>query len=369
MKLRRYSRLAGYIAWLILSLLLVSCAADEDALVNAALHDENAGNRQKAVQTLKKLESSSAVDALLKATLSDEDEAVRIKAVEALGVIGSDYAVDALAKVVDQSENTLVRNDLAKYESAYDALSSALSDEDEYARFFAQKALETVNMDSKALDLGTEEIARKALETLMDIRCYAVQALAEAGSEHAAESLVTALTSENSNVGFRARDALLEMKSESVMDELIGLLDDDNLMLPRYHAAQILGEIGNKQAGDALLACLRTDSDEVLNILAAYSMEKIADKIGDEELAFEAHRYILYDIADGSYTGYIRTGNGEDIPLLIEALFAYGDKSMAEAFLNCGNEQLTDAARRWAQIEGYVIEFSSVGNYAAWGGN
>ena len=54
--------------------------------------------------------------------------------------------------------------------------------------------------------------------------------------------------------------------------------------------------------------------------------------------------------------------------MLIKALNAYGNKQMAEDFLNRGNSRLEEAARRWATAHGYtVIKLPSGGTRPAWG--
>jgi len=56
-----------------------------------------------------------------------------------------------------------------------------------------------------------------------------------------------------------------------------------------------------------------------------------------------------------AYKDLIELGDGSFVDLLIRALNTYGDSSMAVDFLNCGQLQLDDAARRWAKSHGYEI--------------
>ena len=41
---------------------------------------------------------------------------------------------------------------------------------------------------------------------------------------------------------------------------------------------------------------------------------------------------------------------------LITVLYEYGDIKMAEDYLNCRSEKLTDGAHRWVAAHGYRIE-------------
>lgn len=50
----------------------------------------------------------------------------------------------------------------------------------------------------------------------------------------------------------------------------------------------------------------------------------------------------------------VRIGEPGTETILIKALNKYNDKSMAEDFLNCGNNQLEEAAKKWARVHGYM---------------
>ena len=52
---------------------------------------------------------------------------------------------------------------------------------------------------------------------------------------------------------------------------------------------------------------------------------------------------------------------------LANLLMIYGDKSMAEDYLNCGSNLLDDAARRWARKHGYDVNIGRGSHRARWG--
>lgn len=65
---------------------------------------------------------------------------------------------------------------------------------------------------------------------------------------------------------------------------------------------------------------------------------------------------------------FILIGNDDVLPDLIYMLNNSGNKAMAEVYLNCGQEQLKNAAERWARRKGYEI-FSTGGvPPVRWGG-
>jgi len=45
----------------------------------------------------------------------------------------------------------------------------------------------------------------------------------------------------------------------------------------------------------------------------------------------------------------------------------YGDRSMAEDYLNSGSDELHDWAVKWGKAHGYSIHTGSGSNRAAWG--
>ena len=84
---------------------------------------------------------------------------------------------------------------------------------------------------------------------------------------------------------------------------------------------------------------------------------------------------LLKDIRGGNYGvivnavyAFIGIGREEMIPVLIRILNTEGDKTMAEAFLNCGHSELNAAAREWAVRHGYTISPGSGAHPVSWGG-
>jgi hypothetical protein len=52
---------------------------------------------------------------------------------------------------------------------------------------------------------------------------------------------------------------------------------------------------------------------------------------------------------------------------LIALLFEYGDKTMAEDYLNCGSSALEDGGRRWANANGYNVMTGYGSHRSGWG--
>lgn len=65
---------------------------------------------------------------------------------------------------------------------------------------------------------------------------------------------------------------------------------------------------------------------------------------------------------------YIRRGDSSRIPELKDLLMRFGDKPLAEDYLNCGNSQLRAAGESWANSHGYNIGAGNGSHRVRWGG-
>jgi hypothetical protein len=64
---------------------------------------------------------------------------------------------------------------------------------------------------------------------------------------------------------------------------------------------------------------------------------------------------------------YIRRGDSSRIPELRDLLLRFGDKSLAEDYLNCGHSGLHDAAADWGSQHGYSIGSGNGSHRVRWG--
>jgi hypothetical protein len=63
----------------------------------------------------------------------------------------------------------------------------------------------------------------------------------------------------------------------------------------------------------------------------------------------------------------ISRGDESRIPEMVELLEGYGDKMLAEDYLNCGQPDLDSAGRRWASARGYGVHSGYGSHRATWG--
>jgi hypothetical protein len=63
----------------------------------------------------------------------------------------------------------------------------------------------------------------------------------------------------------------------------------------------------------------------------------------------------------------IRRGDESRIPEMVDLLEGYGDQTLVEDYLNCGQPDLDSAGRSWANKRGYNIGTGSGSHRARWG--
>lgn len=66
---------------------------------------------------------------------------------------------------------------------------------------------------------------------------------------------------------------------------------------------------------------------------------------------------------------FIRQGDSSRIPELKDLLLRFGDKPLAEDYLNCGQTQLREAGVSWARAHGYNVGSGYGSHRVSWGQN
>jgi len=293
-----------------------------------------------------------AVEALILA-MKDESSGVKKEAAWILGRIGDSRAVDSLISALC-AEKPYVRAEAAwalgaiKDTRATVALCEAINDRDPGVRSNAVKALGKIG-DSRAVETligivrGTDKFTR------LD----AVRALGEIRDPRAVEPLLTFSATFNDREPYnRHAKSALEKIGKPAVEPLLKALEGKNKYV-RSEAASVLGEIGDSRAVEPLLSVLN-DEDIDVRKSCARALEKLLDnRIPDIFLTALKNKDL--EIVAGGHAFFIRKGQAGSEEVLIEALQACGDRRMATDFLNSGNSQLEEAARKWAKNQGYVI--------------
>jgi HEAT repeat protein len=357
----------------------------------AALGDADAPVQVAAAIALGKLKDPRAVDALIAAFKRDES-GLGYYSYEALAQIGEPAIGPLIAALHDKGQNvaTYAANALAEIgSSALRPLIEAYQDPDPEVRAAAVQAFGQMDdpgsVDPLIMALGDEDIqirkvAINYLEEKADPRVVdalipllkdpAVQvevagALGHLKDPRAFEPLIAALNSldSTSGNGYSFVQALLQFDDSRIIQPLIGafrLVNSNN----QSDAVKGLVKIGGP-AVEPLIAALQSP-DGSTRRWSARALEDIGDSRADEPLMAGLKRGDL-EVVAGAYAFFINKGEPGTENTLINALNQHGDKGMGEAFLNCGNDRLEQAARDWASKHGYVIVSGGLAGGPIWG--
>lgn len=364
-----------------------------------ALEDKNPNIRAEAATALGKIRDIRAVKPLINA-LSDTDYEVKKQASQALGNIGkpaleslitvledkkSDpadrktYAIQALTSIGDvkaigvlvsclKDKDSDVRAEAAevlgyiKDPSSVKPLISALQDKDERVRANVIEALGKMKIKDTAA-VGPLILCLRAENAYGPVE--AAKLLGELKDIRAVKPLISALRDESPLVRNSAAEALGELGDQRAIKPLIESLKDWESW-PRYQAFNALSKLGWKP---------KTDEDNIHVLIAQTDTETREEKIkqlGENWNLTE--KVLLADVESNNYRTieyalcvFIAFGKEEIIPILIQKLNTKGNKTMAEAFLNCGHKELEDAAREWATRHGYTISTGPGHSPVSWG--
>ncbi len=188
-----------------------------------------------------------AVEPFIQA-LKEKDRYVRREAAFALGEIGDVRAVEPLIQ--------------------------SLEDEDLEVRFEATDALEKIREPAVDLLLRALKVGNK------DVRRLVAWILGEIGDSRAIKPLIQALNDEDSDVQWRAAEALVKI-GEPAVEQLIKILKDENGYI-QWGAAETLEKIG-KPAVEALSQALK-DEEEGVRRDAAWALDAIGNARAVEPL-------------------------------------------------------------------------------------
>jgi HEAT repeat protein len=226
------------------------------------------------------------------------------------------------------------------------------------------------------------------------IRWNAAAALARVGTP-AIESLVSAIQEQDSVVRWNATWALGEIRNARCIDPLIRALKDPEAEV-RRHAADSLGRFAEPRTLEPLASVALGDADVFvrgnavgsLATLGTAAFAPLAGALKDKapsvrrcaaralaqlkddqtvECLLDALREKDIEVVAEVHRFFIGQGRPGSEALLIDALTRWGDRTMAEDFLSCGNERLGEAARQWAKDRDEWIETHTVGVKMQWG--
>jgi HEAT repeat protein len=242
-----------------------------DALVSA-LGDATARVRESAISILTRI-GAPAVQPLTE-VLESPNVLDRAGAASALGNIGDVAAIGPLTeKLEDESPHVKIETAAALYKlgdkSHVDVITDGLSIDLLSARRSAAEAMQNVVEEPPV-----EPLLKAAGDSDIQVRAAAIRALGKAKDAQAVAPLIDALKSGVDTVRAAAADALKEAGELAVMPlvELIGHEQDEGTL---YQAVQILGDIGDRRAVEALEKVYAEDTRPLVRQEAATALNKI----------------------------------------------------------------------------------------------
>jgi HEAT repeat protein len=167
---------------------------------------------------------------------------------------------------------------------------------------------------------NTAAAVRPLLRDRYDLaRSTAAYALGVFGDRQAVPALLGALNDPSPSVRAMTATALGTLKEPRAVKPLIPLLSDETTV---WAGAQALGEIGNDEASEVLLA--------------AYNTER-------------------WDVVAGAHAYYLRRRTPGYEKVLLDLLQSRNDLAIAQTLILSGNPRLSGPAKKWAADHGWTL--------------
>lgn len=367
-----------------------------EPLINA-LDDDEWYVRNSAAEALLQMKDNRAAQAIsrflsqtIRALSHNADPEIRRKAALILGTLKDTNAVEPLTKALnDKSHNVRVNaiRSLAKI-GATDSLIVALKNDNDTVRKEANELLGSMNqveaIDPLIVGLKDEDFG---------VREAAANSLGKTKSEKAVKPLMEALRLNVKDNGYASPTWITNLPSafallgEPAVEPLITALKNDKSHV-REGAAEALGLLGDKRGikplEKNLVDWLSNEKVAVSLLKLGWKPQSNMDQIhllvaqrNKDQLKNKwviTRNILLKDVESNSYRrienalyAFIGIGRKEIIPVLVEMLNQKGNKTMAEAYLNCGHWVLDKTARDWAARHGYTIKSGRGAAPVGWG--
>ncbi|MGC2062407.1 MAG: hypothetical protein WA610_05465, partial [Thermodesulfovibrionales bacterium] len=96
------------------------------------------------------------------------------------------------------------------------------------------------------------------------------------------------------------------------------------------------------------------------------TVQMLGDALAAASLFESVQREAVYGVQQACLN-LIRRGDESRIPEMVDLLEGYGDKTLAEDYLNCGQPDLDASGRVWANKRGYSVGTGAGSHRATWG--
>jgi diguanylate cyclase (GGDEF)-like protein len=272
---------------------------DIKGIVNAIKSTKDENIRSKAIEALFEIGTEKAVKALIE-VVNKEEKLIRQKILETFEKVANERVQEALIKVSRDSNSDLRLSAIfllgkIKNERAVEAVIQALKDEDEVVRMKAaeilgkqknEQAVEPLIQSLRDIDWGVREKATEALGEIKDVR--------------AVEALIKTLDDRNTGVRLKASSSLRKIGKPAAKSLIKALKNKSEVV--RAEAAEILGEIKEKEAIEPLIEALKDEDWEVrkraalaLRNLGENAVEPLIDVMESEDEEIWASRLSTFE--------------------------------------------------------------------------
>ena len=277
----------------------------ETVLINF-LKDENPLIRKNSLKALEKIIELKNIKHILE-TLNDENIDVRKESIRVLGSIGSKRAISPLSEILKDNDPKIrnlaknAMNKIFKKIESNDILYDILKGKNINARKEAIKLLgmlkdvNAIDTLIKTFDSTVASIRRASYRAILQIlqnkidekiinsltekswriRMYSTKILGEIGDLNTIETVFKLIEDENGNVRKAAIDALINFKSDKVIEMAKSSLKNSNWKIRRT-GVKLLIRVGSKDSINSLISCL-DDDDVYIKSWAAMALGKIKD--------------------------------------------------------------------------------------------
>jgi hypothetical protein len=277
---------------------------------------------------------------------ASEDFEVREKAISALGRIGTDNAARCMMRVA-----TTAKSDIAV--------------------LAARNMGRNQDLIDLALHAGSEDVLGAAVARLANPEdVYSV--FRQSTSPRARRRIMEQIQDENLLYRIFRED-------QSFRDEAFSRIRGQNTLLDivqgestwdyRYRAFQKLDKaslenLGRQAKDSALVVAARILLGQI-GWDAAFSRYGTGDVLGAAALVERSKP--RSEVVVAACHQFIRQGDASRIPELVKLIHEYGDVSLAEDYMNCGQSDLESAGRAWGRAHGYDVGSGNGSHRVQWG--
>lgn len=365
----RSSTISIFILFLIMVFLLIGCESDIVQNNITKLKSKDPKVQIDAIVFLEKTKDIRVVVPLINC-LKDKNNSVRESAKSALVSLGTLSTDPLIASLTDDNTEFIsyVNNILLQIKdpNLMDILISSLNNQDFRIRKNSAHLLGKLKNNrsiyplleaSKEVNL---EVRKEALNSLLDIKFD----LGWKNDKRVVNKLISSLNDKDAKVRELTLMCLYEIKEHQVVEGLLKALKDSD---PGVQEKAIMGLmfIRDPKHIDIIFDLAKNEFGKVQKMALSYlgSINPKNDIFSKAILSDNNLKKI-----SNNYKLFIICGAGGTEEVLIYAMERFGNITMAEDFLNCGNNKLKQAAEKYADKHGYLtIPMFEKSNSINWG--